>query len=399
MKIAYFDCISGISGNMILGALINAGLNVETLRGELAKLNLDGYSLTVTPVNKNSIAATLVDVDVSESGVHRHLPDIEKIIDDSTLPTPIKVTAKSVFQRLAQAEAQVHGTTPDHIHFHEVGGMDAIIDIVGAAIGLSLLGIDQVLASPIPTGHGWVNAAHGRLPIPAPATAILLQGVPLSPLDVEAELTTPTGAAIITTVAARFGLLPAMMVEHVGYGAGHRDLTHPNVLRVMIGHLTEDSEPLRSNDYEMDTVTTIEANIDNMNPEFFDHVMTRLLQGGAVDVFLTPIQMKRNRPATLLSVLAPANTIDDLIDILFAETTTLGVRTYETRRRKLSRRQIDVKLIEGDVRVKVASLHGEVKNVAPEYVDCRTIAEETGQPLKTIYDKAKAAALATLTGS
>jgi pyridinium-3,5-bisthiocarboxylic acid mononucleotide nickel chelatase len=399
MKIAYFDCISGISGNMILGALIDAGLDAQALRAELAKLHLTGYALETTPVKKNGIASVLVDVNISETGVHRHLPDIERIIDDSALLDPIRATAKNVFRRLADAEAQVHGTTPDRIHFHEVGGMDAIVDIVGAVVGLSLLGVEQVAASPIPTGRGWITAAHGRLPVPAPATAALLQGVPLSALDVEAELTTPTGAAIITTLATHFGLQPAMIVDHIGYGAGHRDLAHPNVLRVMIGRLAGSEETSLPDAYDVDTVTVIEANIDNMNPEFFDHVMTRLLASGAVDVFLTPVQMKRNRPATTLSVLAPGGSVDAALDIIFAETTTLGVRTYETRRRKLPRQEIAVSLPGGRVRVKVATLHGVVKNVAPEYVDCREIAEETGEPIKSVYDAAKAAALKALSGS
>ncbi len=399
MKIAYFDCISGISGNMILGALIDAGLDAGALRAELAKLNLTGYSVEATSVSKNGIAAILVDVNVSETGVHRHLPDIERIIDESTLAAPVKQTAGNVFRRLAEAEAQVHGTTPDHIHFHEVGGMDAIIDIVGAVIGLRLLGIERVVASPIPTGRGWITAAHGRLPVPAPATAALLRGVPLNPLDVEAELTTPTGAAIITTVAEGFGPTPAMTVDHVGYGAGHRDLEHPNVLRLMVGHLAGSDESSGSDAYDVDTMTVIEANIDDMNPEFFDHVMTRLLENRAVDVFLTPIQMKRNRPATMLSVLVPADSVEPALETLFAETTTLGVRTYETRRRKLPRQEIDVALPGGRVRVKVATLRGQVKNVAPEYVDCREIAERTGEPIKAVYDQAKAAALKTLAES
>ena len=393
MKIAYFDCFSGISGNMILGALIDAGLSADALRRELARLNLKGWDLEVSSVRRSSITATLVDVHVTESGVHRHLPDIEEIIDRSTLSDQVKETSKNIFRRLADAEAQVHGTTPDHIHFHEVGGMDAIIDIVGTVIGLDLLGISHIEASPIPLGHGWVQAAHGRLPVPAPATVILLQGVPVGGLDVEAELVTPTGAAIIACLANRFGSLTSMIVDSIGYGAGHRDLAHPNVLRIMLGH-PEGGETLSTpGTYELDTVTVLETNIDNMNPEFFDYIMTRLLQCGAVDVFMTPIQMKRNRPATMLSVLVPPGCVDAALDILFNETTTLGVRTHETRRRKLPREELVIALPAGKVRVKVSSLHGFIKNVAPEYVDCHKIAEETGQPIKTVYDAARAAAL------
>ena len=266
MKIAYFDCFSGISGNMTLGALIDAGLEIEALREELAKLHLTGYALEATSVHKNGLAGTLVDVRITESGVHRCLPDIEAIIDGSALSNWIIENSKAIFRRLAEAEAHVHGTTPDHVHFHEVGAIDAIVDIVGSVIGLDLLAIDYIVASPIPTGHGWIEAAHGPLPVPAPATAVLLQGVPTSELDVEAELTTPTGAAIITTMADRFGPQPSMIVESVGLGAGHRDLPHPNLLRVMIGSTQEDEMTSSPGAYEWDTVTVVESNIDDMNP-------------------------------------------------------------------------------------------------------------------------------------
>ena len=238
MKIAYFDCFSGISGNMVLGAFLDSGLAIDDLRAELAKLKLDGYAIEATAVKKNGIAGTLVDVPITETGVHRHLPDIEAIIEQSELSDWVKDNSKAIFHRLAEAEAQVHGTTLDHIHFHEVGAMDAIVDIVGSVIALELLGIDYIMSSPIPTGHGWIVAAHGRLPVPAPATAALLKGVPSRELDVEAELTTPTGAAIIATMADKFGSPPSMFIESIGYGAGHRDLSHPNLLRVMIGGLT-----------------------------------------------------------------------------------------------------------------------------------------------------------------
>ena len=393
MKIAYFDCFSGISGNMTLGALIDAGLNIETLREELAKLHLTGYELEATSVHKNGLAGTLVDVSITESGVHRYLPDIEAIIDGSALSDWVIENSKAIFHRLAEAEAHVHGTTLDHVHFHEVGAVDAIVDIVGSVIGLELLGVDYIVASPIPTGHGWVETSHGRLPVPAPATAVLLQGVPISELDVEAELVTPTGAAIITTMADRFGPQPSMIVESIGLGAGHRDLPHPNLLRVMIGSAREDETMSSPTTYEWDTVTVVESNIDDMNPEFFDYVMSGLLEDGAVDVFLTSIQMKRNRPATKITVLAPSASLDAVLLRLFKETSTLGVRTYDVIRRKLPRQEVVVTLPGGKVRVKVASLGDDIKNVAPEYVDCRKIAEETGLPIKNIYDDAKNIAL------
>lgn len=392
MKIAYFDCFSGISGNMVLGALLDLGLAIDDLRAELAKLKLEGYRIEAAAVKKNGIAGTLVDVPITESDVHRHLPDIEGIIEESELSAWVKENSKAIFHRLAEAEAEVHGTTPDHIHFHEVGAMDAIVDIVGSVIALELLGIDYIVSSPIPTGQGWVVAAHGRLPVPAPATAVLLKGVPGRELDVEAELTTPTGAAIITTLADRFGAPPAMSLESIGYGAGHRDLPHPNLLRVMVGVSQGERSDL-ADAFEWDTVSVIESNIDDMNPEFFDYVIAQLLQAGAVDVFLTPIQMKRNRPATKITVLVPPASLESAVHILFKETSTIGVRTYETTRRKLPRRELVVTLPHGKVRVKVASWGDAVRNVAPEYVDCRRIAEETGRPIKAVYDEAKDIAL------
>ncbi len=392
MRIAYFDCFSGISGNMALGALLDAGLDFEALRTELDKLHLSGYELTATRVTKNGIAGTLVDVTVAESDAHRHLSDIEAIIEQSDLSDWIKENSKAVFHHLAQAEAEVHAVPIEQVHFHEVGALDAIVDIVGAVIGVNLLGIDYIVASPIPTGHGWIEAAHGRLPVPAPATAFLLRGAPIRETNVEAELTTPTGAAIITTLADRFGPPPSMVVERIGHGAGHRDLPQPNLLRVMVGWSLGD-ERAGSPAYEWDTVSVVETNIDDMNPEFFDYVMARLSERGAVDVYLTPIQMKRNRPATKITALVPAEAVDDVLEVLFRETSTLGIRTHEVQRRKLSRQELTINLPGGKVRVKVGSLGEDIYNVAPEYVDCRRIAEETGRPIKEVYDEAKNIAL------
>jgi len=377
---------------MALGALLDAGLDFEALRTELDKLHLSGYELTATRVTKNGIAGTLVDVTVAESDAHRHLSDIEAIIEQSDLSDWIKENSKAVFHHLAQAEAEVHAVPIEQVHFHEVGALDAIVDIVGAVIGVNLLGIDYIVASPIPTGHGWIEAAHGRLPVPAPATAFLLRGAPIRETNVEAELTTPTGAAIIMTLADRFGPPPSMVVERIGHGAGHRDLPQPNLLRVMVGWSLGD-ERAGSPAYEWDTVSVVETNIDDMNPEFFDYVMARLSERGAVDVYLTPIQMKRNRPATKITALVPAEAVDDVLEVLFRETSTLGIRTHEVQRRKLSRQELTINLPGGKVRVKVGSLGEDIYNVAPEYVDCRRIAEETGRPIKEVYDEAKNIAL------
>ena len=387
MKIAYFDCFSGISGNMILGALVDAGLEVERLKAELARLSLSGYTLGAQTVRRRYLRGTHVEVGVSEEGVERHLHEIEEIIAGSDLPDEVKVRGLAIFRRLAEAEAHVHGIPVERVHFHEVGAMDAIVDVVGAVVGLWLLGIEHVYASPVHVGRGTVTCAHGTLPVPAPATQELLRGVPIYGRDVDAELVTPTGAAILTTLAERFGAAPPMRVEQVGYGAGSRDLPLPNLLRVSIGETTEQVEG-----YEEDVVTVIETNIDDMNPQLYEHVMERLFDSGALDVFLTPIQMKRNRPGVQLSVLVAEERVADVLDILFAETTTIGVRTCPMRRWKLGRERIVVETRYGPVGVKVARRSGTVMNVAPEYRECRRVAEEQGVPLKEMYQAALEAA-------
>ena len=387
MKIAYFDCFSGVSGDMILGALVDAGLEMERLKVELARLPLSGYTLSAETVRRRGLRGTHVEVGVSEEGVERHLHEIEEIIEGSDLPDEVKARGMAIFRRLAEAEARVHGIPVERVHFHEVGAMDAIVDVVGAVVGLWLLGIEHVYASPVHVGRGTVECAHGTLPVPAPATQELLRGVPIYGRDVDAELVTPTGAAILTTLAERFGAAPPMRVEQVGYGAGSRDLPLPNLLRVSIGETTEQVEG-----YEEDVVTVIETNIDDMNPQLYEHVMERLFDAGALDVFLTPIQMKRNRPGVQLSVLVTEERVADVLDILFAETTTIGVRTCPMRRWKLGRERIVVETRYGPVGVKVARRGGTVMNVAPEYRECQRVAEEQGIPLKEMYQAALEAA-------
>jgi len=388
MKIAYFDCFSGISGNMLLGALIDAGLEVEWLRQELAKLKLANYKIEASKVLKRYIAGTLVDVKTHKEGVERHLGDILDIIERSDLSEEVKGTSRAIFTKLAKAEAKVHGLDVEDVHFHEVGGLDAIVDIVGSVVGLRSLGIEEVYSSPLHLGTGFVKCAHGMLPVPAPATLELVRGVPTYGRDVEAELTTPTGAAIITTLAKGFGQSPLMEVKAIGYGAGHRDLPIPNLLRISIGEAVEAG--VRG--YEEDVVTVMEANIDDMNPEFYDHVMGRLFEKGALDVFLTPIQMKRNRPAVKLSALAREANVSGVLDAFFEETTTLGVRLYEMRRKKLARESIVVETKYGRVDVKVGKLGDVVKNVSPEYEDCRRTASQLGVSLKEVYEEARRAA-------
>ena len=394
MRVAYFDCFSGISGNMMLGALVDAGLEIEELRRELAKLKLTGYTIEANRVLKRHIAGTLVDVKTQEEGVERHLADILGIVERSDLSQEVKGTSGAIFTKLAEAEARVHGLDVENIHFHEVGGLDAIVDIVGSVVGLRNLDIEEVYSSPLHLGAGFVECAHGLLPVPAPATLELVKGVPTYGRDVKAELTTPTGAAIISTLTKGFGRAPAMNVEAIGYGAGHRDLPIPNLLRVSIGQAVEQ----RGQGYEQDVVTLIEANIDDMNPELYEHVMGKLFERGALDVFLTPIQMKRNRPAVKLSALVGEADLDGVLNAFFDETTTLGVRLYETRRNKLSRENITVETKYGKVDVKVGKLGDVVKNVSPEYEDCRKIASQLGVSLKEVYEEARKAARETIYG-
>jgi uncharacterized protein (TIGR00299 family) protein len=378
--IAYLDCFSGISGNMMLGALLDAGLELERLEAELAKLSISGYKLKVEPVKRHGLSGTHVEVEVSETGVERHLHHVEEIIESSDLPEEVKQRGLGIFRKLAQAEAKVHGAPVESIHFHEVGAIDAIVDVMGAAIGLWLLGIGKICASPVHVGRGTVTCAHGVLPVPAPATLELLRGVPIYGRDVDAELVTPTGAAILTTVAESFGAAAPMRVAHIGYGAGTRELPIANLLRISMGEASSDAR-----EYEEDTVTLIETNIDDMNPQWYEHVTARLFEAGALDVFLTPIQMKRGRPATQLSVLAPESRVPDALDILFTETTTIGVRMQPVQRRKLHREMVTVETPYGPIAVKVARQGETVVNATPEYRDCQRIATERGVPLKDVY--------------
>ncbi len=396
MKIAYFDCFSGISGDMILGALIDLGLGVAELRAELDKLSLAHYQLEVEKVEKQGIQGTKVNVILGKEDVTRRLEDILTIIEESALTEEIKGPARKIFVRLAEAEARIHQEDLSEVHFHELGGVDAIIDIVGAVAGMKLLGIDAVYGSRLHLGRGFVKCRHGRLPVPTPATLELTKGVPVYGGDIDAELVTPTGAAIITTLAQGFGELPEMTVERIGYGAGQRNLPIPNLLRVLIGERgsyrghreLESGVPLPCG-YDEDTVTVIETNIDDMNPEFYEYIMARLFDSGALDVFLTPVQMKQARPATLLSVVVSAENLRPVLEAIFRETTTLGVRTYQTRRYKLAREEIEVETEYGKVRVKLGRLRGEAVNLAPEYRDCRRLADEGQIPIKQVYEAAK----------
>lgn len=383
MTLAYFDCFSGISGDMTLGALVDAGVSIDVLRAELAKLNLPGYELKAEKVKRSGIAATRVHVVIDQKNQKsRHLSDILKIIEASTLTSAVKEKSSLIFKRLADAEAKVHGTTPDKIHFHEVGAVDAIVDIVGSVIGLELLGISQIMASAINVGSGMVKTAHGMLPIPAPATAELLTNIPFYQSSTQFELTTPTGAVIISTLGSSFGPMPPIKLDRVAYGAGgHEFPGMPNVLRLMIGQPVEG--------YEEDTSLVIETNIDDMNPQVYGYLIEKLMQQGAQDVYLTPIIMKKGRPAILLSVLTDRTKSDIVLDTIFRETTSIGVRIQEVGRKKLTREIKIVDTIYGKVRIKISKRDNEILSATPEYEDCKRIAEEKQIPLKQVIEEAK----------
>jgi len=388
MTIAYFDCFSGISGDMALGALVDAGVPLEVLHSELAKLGLPGYTLSAEQVKRSGLAATKVHVVLEErEQPARRLADIRDIINRSTLSPAVKQKSLGIFERLAEAEAKVHGTTAEAVHFHEVGAVDAIVDIVGSVIGLEHLGIGEIIASPVNVGSGSVHTAHGRLPVPTPATAELLKGIPLYSSSIAFELPTPTGAAIISTLADSFGPLPQLVVRRIACGAGNKDFPgQPNVLRLFVG----ESAPA----YDEDRAVLIETNIDDMNPQIYDHLIDRLLQAGALDAYLAPLVMKKGRPGILLSVLSAKENADALLDIIFRETTSIGVRFQEVGRKKLSRELQDVRTPYGVVRVKVSRRGDEVLTVTPEYEDCRRIARERQVPLKTVMEEAITAARA-----
>jgi hypothetical protein len=383
MTLAYFDCFSGISGDMTLGALVDAGLSLEVLRAELAKLSLSGYTLSSEKVRRSGLSATKVHVVLDDKKQPaRHLSDIQKIINGSSLSPVIQQKSLAIFHRLAEVEAKVHGTTPDRVHFHEVGAVDALVDIVGTVIGLERLGITEIIGSPVNVGSGTVHTAHGKLPVPAPATVELLRNIPLYSSAITFELTTPTGAALISTLASSFGPLPQMKVRSIAYGAGNKDLPgQPNVLRLMIGELL----PM----YDEDTSTLIETNIDDMNPQLYDHLIEKLLAQGAQDVYLTPIIMKKGRPGILLSILTNRLQSDAMLDILFRETTSIGVRIGETGRKKLQREVRQVETAYGTVRVKVSRRGDEIMTVTPEYDDCRRIADVKKVSVKEVMESAK----------
>jgi uncharacterized protein (TIGR00299 family) protein len=459
MRVAYLECFSGISGDMFLGALVDAGVPPQLMEDTVAALKI-GARLETSRVVRGGIAATKVDVWVDgeknepgdeygkrhehshrespsheeghshghdESGhseytrtdhehrenshfrhgessragapaprEHRHLhgrglTEIRQIISSAPISEKAKKTATSIFESLGAAEAKIHSTSIDAVHFHEVGAVDAMVDIICAAVGAEALGVDEIICSPLNVGGGTVKCAHGTIPVPAPATLELLADAPVYSSGVQAELVTPTGAAIVKTMASRFGAFPQMKVEKSGYGAGARDFHgHPNVLRLTVGKTAAADSVSQTNS---DTISVLEANLDDLNPQLFGYVMDRLLEEGALDAFGAPVQMKKNRPGTLLTVLCKPEDAANMTKIIFAETTTLGVRRRDEARQILARRWEHVHTAWGEVRIKIASMNGTVTNYAPEYEDCRKLAAQHKVPLKTVMQEAARAYL------
>ncbi len=400
MKIAYFDCFSGASGNMILGALVDAGLPLDALERELCKLPVQGFELRAQRVDKRGLAALHLDVLVpgedgqlakprDDSGhhhadhhhegmAHRNLGDILLILRAAHFPDVVEAMAAKIYRRLAQAEGRVHGRPPDEIAFHEVGQIDAVVDIAGAALGLYLLGIEKVFCSPLPCGRGRIRSAHGETPSPAPATMELLRDAPTYELAVDGEFVTPTGAAILTSVAS-FESRPAMTIATIGYGAGSSDFAFPNVLRVLVGDTSESGQAAS----HPDDVVQLETNIDDMNPQLYEHVIERLFASGALDVWTQAVTMKKGRPGIVLSALAGSERAEALIAIILAETTSIGVRRWNARRVTLPRRIETIATALGPIRVKIVEGPGG-RRARPEYEDVRGIAQREGKPLAEV---------------
>jgi uncharacterized protein (TIGR00299 family) protein len=388
MKIAYFDCFSGVSGNMILGALLDAGLPLEELQAELNKLPFSGYQISVKRVQKLGLSGTHVEVKAEENPEYRHLSDILEILNQSTLEPFLKDRAGQIFQRIAQVEAEIHRMPVEEVHFHEIGAVDSIVDIVGAVCGLYRLGIEKIYVSRFTLGKGFVDCAHGRIPLPAPATLALLKGKPVFFSDIEGELVTPTGAAILTTLGSEFGNPPAMTLQAVGYGAGTKDFPIPNVLRLCIGELQEQKVPEGPEERSQERVVVIETNIDDMNPQFYEYIMDQLFKAGALDVYLTPVLMKKSRPGTLLTVVCTPSLLPEISTFILRETTTLGIRWQAMERTKAERELIDWDTPYGKVKVKVARWNGRIISATPEYEDCKKIAEvHKEKSLKEIYNE------------
>lgn len=382
MKTAYIDCIAGASGDMIIGSLIDAGLDIDLLREKLNLLNLKEFDIKVRKVVKNGFAASKFDVIIEDTKHARHYADFDKLINESRLDKEIKSKSLKIFKMMCEAEAKIHNSDWDKVHLHELGGVDTIVDVVGALICIDLLGIEKIVCSPLPVGRGFVKGAHGEIPLPAPATAALLKGIPLYGSEIKKELITPTGAALLRFLASEFGSLPQITVDEIGYGAGDRDLEIPNLLRVFIGDSKEKDSRILENLY------LLETNIDDQNPEYFEYVMEQLFEKGALDVFLQPIQMKKNRPAAKLSVIVRPGDLFAVKKIIFKETSSIGIRQQLVERESLPREIIAVSTEYGNINIKVAYLDKEQKKFYPEYEDCKKSAKEKNISIENIYRSA-----------
>lgn len=393
MKQAYLDCSSGISGDMFMASMLDAGLEPKRLLEELKKISLGFYEFKRTRVMRGGLAGTRVEIRDPGKHAARHLSEIEKLINGSTLSDGVKTKALKIFGRLAEAEGKLHNMPPGEVHFHEVGALDAIIDIVSASAGLELMEISELICSPLNVGGGRVEAAHGSLPVPAPATAELLKDIPVYSSGVEGELVTPTGAAIVSTLAASFGPMPSMVIERIGYGAGEKEFPkHPNLARLFVGQSVEVSRAVAGTPGD-ELVSIIQANLDDMSPQLYGYFVEQALAAGALDVTCSPVQMKKNRPGLEVSVMCETSKSDALAQLLFEQTTTIGLRIYEARRKVLDREIVQVETPHGMVRVKVAKQNGKVVNVAPEYDDCQRLAMEKLVPLKQVILSAQLAYL------
>jgi pyridinium-3,5-bisthiocarboxylic acid mononucleotide nickel chelatase len=380
MKIAYLDCFSGVSGDMFVGSLLDAGLSAESIEEMIAGLKIDGFTISGAKEARNHIFGTrfsvVLDNDVYQPS--RHLKDIQGILRSSNLPPQIIESSISVFERLAAAEAAIHHMNPDEVHFHEVGAVDSIIDVVASVAGIYLLGIEKLFVSRIPIGSGMIESAHGIIPVPSPATVVLLKGVPIYESGQDVEMVTPTGAALLTSLATSFGTMPPMTIERVGYGVGTRILSdRPNLLRIMIG---SDAEPGR-----LDTVVLLESNLDDMSPELLGYLMDRLFDAGALDVSFCPIQMKKNRPGIRLQVIGRPHDKDRLVGMVFRESTSLGIRITYSQRQVLERNEVTVNSPWGKIKLTQVTDRDRGSVLMPEYEECRRIARQHNLPLRDVY--------------
>lgn len=406
MRIAYLDVFAGISGDMTLGALVDAGADLDDIRAELARIPMRGWRLDAVRHAKSGITGTLVRVTLDEHDHHhdhdhhhgRSCRELVDMIEASSLDAEVISRSTAILWRIAQAEAVIHDTTPEEVHFHELGGLDSIVDIVGAVVGFRLLEVDEIVCSPLPVSHGFVDCAHGRLPVPAPATAELLRGVPTFPLDVDGETVTPTGAALAVGLATRVGSFPPMAIERIGYGCGRKDFpTVPNVLRLFVGERGGPMPGIERGEGAWgaavgERVRLVEANLDDMNPEFFARVMQKAFEAGAADVWMTPIYMKKGRPATQLSAVADAGRVEAVAEAILRESTTFGVRISDWERRCLPREAITVETEYGALAVKVGRIDARVLTIAPEHDDCAAAADAHDVTLKEVYAAALSAA-------